>query len=220
MPSNEIRFKKAFTLVELLVVIAIMALLAYLTLPAFSSLSGAQAVNQGVYEVSSVLQLARSEAVSRRTYVWVGFSQTTAAGRPVLTMAVTSSKDGTTNAAPANLLNLNIPSRVDGVVLSKWTDLKPATTATVPNVAPVSVEANQNGLSFTSGQAQFTGSTITFTPRGEAMLLAAPSLYDPYDPYIDVSFRQSNTVTPSANANDASVLVEGGTGMVQTVRVQ
>jgi prepilin-type N-terminal cleavage/methylation domain-containing protein len=210
-----------FTLVELLVVIAIMAILAYLTIPAFSSLSRAQAINQGIYDISSILQLGRSEAVARQTYVWVGFYQSTSANnQPEVTIVATSSLDGSTNMAAANLRNLTRPVQITGVSLTPWTGLNTKTqtvfTNTTPgNVAPASVVgSNASGMTFPTYTTDFTN-TVTFTPRGEAMLNRTPTSDTPYDPYIDVSFKQ-----PTQSNNDASVVIEGGTGMVQTVRVQ
>jgi prepilin-type N-terminal cleavage/methylation domain-containing protein len=218
----ERRLQRAFTLIEMLAVLAIISIIGVLLVPAFGSLSNARAVNQGVDEVSSILQMARSEAVARQSYVWVGFSQgTTSEGAPQLTMMAASSLDGSTNYAPANLTVVTRPVRVTGVVMTTWDKLKSATSSLFTEGTPTSVGGSrtETGIVFPA-QAGAVTNTVTFTSRGEAMINATPTPDDPYDPYLDVSFQQANTATPKANANDASVIIDGGTGAVQTVRVK
>jgi type II secretory pathway pseudopilin PulG len=62
-----------FTLIELLLVIAIIMLMMGLLVPAFNSLKGSRTLAQTAFEISGALEQARSYAMSRNTYVWVGF---------------------------------------------------------------------------------------------------------------------------------------------------
>ena len=69
MPKNH----KAFTLVELLVVIAIIAVMLVLSVPAFYAIKGGSDITKAAYDISGVLEQARTYAMANNTYVWVGF---------------------------------------------------------------------------------------------------------------------------------------------------
>jgi type II secretion system protein H len=56
-----------FTLIEMMVVVALVAILAALAAPSFSTQIANQRVTSVAQELQSLLQLARSEAVYRRT---------------------------------------------------------------------------------------------------------------------------------------------------------
>ena len=60
-----------FTLVELLIVITIASILAAIALPSFKSLNESQRVKNAAYEIYSVLNLARSEAIKRNKNITV-----------------------------------------------------------------------------------------------------------------------------------------------------
>jgi prepilin-type N-terminal cleavage/methylation domain-containing protein len=95
--------KKAFTLTELLVVVAVMSALTTLIVPALSGLRTAGNITNSAYEIASILQRARTYAMTHNTYVWVGFHEESASptasantpgnGRVLIAMA--ASIDGT-----------------------------------------------------------------------------------------------------------------------------
>ena len=66
-------FLRAFTLVELLVVISIIAALSVIVIPAVSSMSAADDVNQAAARIENVLSEAVSFAKANNTYVRLGF---------------------------------------------------------------------------------------------------------------------------------------------------
>ena len=80
--------KRHFTLVELLVVIVIMMLLVAIAVPVYSRIMNGSAVGHAARMVSSQLNLARTEACSRRKYVAVVFANSAmnydAAHAPIL----------------------------------------------------------------------------------------------------------------------------------------
>ena len=95
---------RSFTLVELLVVIAMIVIMMALLVPAMTGIKGGQDVTKAAYDVSGVLEQARTYAIANNTYVWVGFFEedgsqsstipaTAGTGRGV--MSVVASKDGT-----------------------------------------------------------------------------------------------------------------------------
>ncbi len=204
----------------MLIVMGIMAILTGVSAVAVNSLLSASRVDSGAYNVSSFVELARNEAIARRSYVWVGFTNVTVGpAAPQLVVAAVASIDGSTNSTQSNLLPLAPPLHVPGVALSNWSSLKTATQALFTGGATDSISTNTAGISFTAGTAQFTGTTITVTPRGQALLKGVPSARDGYIQYMDISFLQAigSHVT---NRNDASVVLDGSTGNPSIVQVQ
>jgi prepilin-type N-terminal cleavage/methylation domain-containing protein len=212
--------KTGFTLVELLVVLGIMALLATLAIPAFTSISSANGTTQASYQVAQLLELAHDQAVANQTYVWVGFANTTVSGTPTMVMGAAYSLDGTgSNTAPSNLQALSKPILVQNVNLVTFTSLSPATRALVTGTAPASVGSNTSNITMTAGGFTLTNTTLTFTPRGEALLEGAVTTpYDGYDPLIDVSLSRSRGGATVASVEDIAVILDGATGVSRIVR--
>ncbi|PAW77479.1 MAG: hypothetical protein B9S32_10800 [Verrucomicrobia bacterium Tous-C9LFEB] len=218
MQSNR-QARKGFSLVELLVVMAVMGMVATLSITGFNSIVQAHTVSRGVYDVASLLELARSQAIARQTYVWVGFQSVAGSSGQELQMVAFYSVDGTgTNTASTNLLPLSKVLRVKNVSLVEWNSLKESTRNLVAGQNPSSVATNVDGIPLSAGPIQFKArTTVTFTPRGESMLKGAAGITDGYNTWIDVSFRQAygNSIRP--NADDGAVLVNGATGAVRPV---
>jgi len=212
--------KDGFSLLELLVVIGLVALLSILAVPAWNSLAGGGRFTQAAYDASGLLELARSEAVSRQTYVWVGFQPITNEGNLEIRMAAVASRDGSaTNTSASNLQGLTRVLRMPQTALTRLSDLNPR-TQDLFTPATASVATNSIGLNFSVGKQSFVGKTITFTPKGEALLQGVIGPDDGYDPYIDVSFRKAQGTTVKTDADDAAVIVDGGTGTIRLIRQQ
>ena len=222
IPPAEPPPSKGFSLIELLVVLAIIGLLALATVPAFNAIAGGHAVNQTAYDVSGLLEFARTEAVTRQTYVWVGFKNTNVNGNLELQMAAVASRDGSgTNTSAANLMSLSRVLRAKNVSLSKWTDLKSSTRELLTaGQSTTSLSTNTLGVTFQVGANRFDAkNSITFTPRGEALLQGSAGPNDGYDRLIDVSFRQSRGAAVLPEADDAAVIVDGASGTVRTLKL-
>ena len=97
----------AFTLIELMVVIGMIVLLTSFLAPAFPSLKRAGAVTAAAETIAGTLAHARSYAMAKNTYTWVGFYEESAKstiatnipppypGKGRLLLAIVKSRDGT-----------------------------------------------------------------------------------------------------------------------------
>ncbi|XHR30593.1 MAG: Tfp pilus assembly protein FimT/FimU [Chthoniobacteraceae bacterium] len=209
---------KGFSLVELLVVMGIIVMLVFVAIPIFRGMQSAQMVTQGTYDAAGLLELARMEAITRRTYVWVGFQNSTPPGE--IRMAAVYSRDGTSDANASNLMNLTRVLHIKNALMTNWDDLKNSTRSLLTDGTSISVALNSAGISFTAGTSRFEKTTITFTPRGQAMLKGTPTADDGYIPLIDVSFRQSHGQTVQPNADDSALIVNGATGTPKIIQLQ
>lgn len=207
-----------FSLIELMIVIAVVGLIAALSLPALSGFGDSQRLTGAAYDAGGLLELARSEAVARQTYVWAGFTNVIDQGSAEIRMAAVFSKDGRgDNIAPGNLGNLSRIVRVANVELSAWPDLSNELREIESGQTPDSLASNSDGIEFQVGDTTFENS-ITFTPRGQAMLEGSTNPDSGYNPLVDVSFRQTRGLDVPVGALEASVLIEGATGSVRILR--
>ena len=98
--------RSAFSVVELLTVISLISVLTVIATPAVSSIMGASGTTRAVNDVSSVMEHARQSAMKLSTWVWVGVADVTADnnGSPQICIVELASKDGSSDASPANLM--------------------------------------------------------------------------------------------------------------------
>lgn len=221
-PSQNIA-ESGFSLIELLIVIAILGLLATFTITGFKDIALSRGVGQAGSDVSSLLELARNEAVTRQTYVWAAFREATNNGALEIQMALAASKDGTTNAASTNLLSISRLVRSQSVGLAEWSLLKPQTQSLLANSpAPLDVSKNRSGIVYTNlTQARFTNTTITFTPRSEAMLSGSPTANDGFTPIIAIGIVPARGDQRDSTKNDdCAVVIDGSTGMNRVLRAR
>lgn len=212
----------AFSLIEILVVVAIIGLVLTLGAPIVSGIGASRGVTQAAYDVTALLEFARAEAIARQTYVWVGITPENAAGTgTVLRLGAAYSKDGSA-VITDNYQPLTRAMTVQGVTLTNFSELKSDTQAVLTATgARVSAEAAQNrDVSFKIGGVEFgaTGATITFTPRGEAMLEGSPTGTDGFDPLIGIGLRQVRGTTILPDADDVGVVLDGSVGIPLIVR--
>ena len=204
------RFEPAafgFSLIELLIVISLLAVLSVLAVPAFNSVARGSAMKRTISEVSDAVDLARTEAMAKSTWVWLGLADTSASNAlatPQLSLVLVASRDGTTNTAATNLTMLARAMKIDNIRLldqpSKW----------APNSSPAAVPVRNSQFSFTvsvSGTARlFTNTVLAFSPQGEALLDTAT-----IKPWLEIAFRESRG---SADIRDkeAAIRVSGISG--------
>jgi len=196
-----------FSLIELLVVMGIIGVLASLAIPAFSSIGQAKGVTEAAYQVASAIDLARSEAVARQTYVWLGF-QTMNSGNLDLRIGLVYSKDGSANTNASNLQPLG-----RAVLIQKVAIIGSGIAG-----APLELASSTSGARFNIGNVAFTdGRTLTFTPLGEVMSTASPTSADGFEPVIALRLAQSrgSQLDPT---NPADIVINGSVGTPTIIR--
>jgi len=214
--------KKAFSLIELLVVVAVVGILGTYSVTGFKNIAISHGVGQGASEARGLLEFARSEAVTRQTYVWAAFREATNGGVLEVQMAVGGSADGSADAEGGNVKALSPVKRVRNVGLVKFSSLNAKTQALLGGgVVPAELLDNKEGIHYSgAGHAEFTGTTITFTPRGEAMLEGSPGSASGFDPWIGLGMvpARGSQKDPSGR-DDAGIVVDGSTGISRQLRV-
>jgi prepilin-type N-terminal cleavage/methylation domain-containing protein len=157
-----------FTLIELMVVIGIIGALMVLLVPALSSLKGANDVTNNAYTIKDVLEQARTYALAKHTYVWVGFFEESSnspatAGTGRVVVSVVASKNGTRvysdtvsdppPLSPASLIQISKPLKIENTHLERIPD------TAVPR-ADVPVDQYHVGHADFAKRVQFDGSVI------------------------------------------------------------
>lgn len=200
----------AFSLIELLVVVAIIGLLAAFAVPAFNSIGQARGVSEAAYQIAATVEMARSEAITRQTFVWMGIQPQTNAGNLDLRVGLVFSKDGTTNTNSTNLLPISrslLFQRV-GVVDVTSSGFDVGTNLS----GAFNLGSYNGGATFSIGQTSFNNrSTVTFTPLGEVCTNATPSSSDGFSPRIVLGLRQARGTT-LLPGNDIAIAVDGSVG--------
>ena len=203
----------AFTLLELLVVIAIIGMLAALTVPAVPSILGARGVAKAVEDTSGILELARTEAMARRTYVYVAFLNTNSFGNSEIRIGAVASLDGSTDASTNNLRPIAKALKVERTML---TNAIPAqVSGLISN--PAFGMSNATGLpAFTVGNVVFDGAPygVIFSPNGEALATASSMSFLSK---VDLGLVATKGTTPQTN-DGAAVRYLGGSGNIQVFR--
>lgn len=202
------RITSGFSLIELLVVIGLACLLSALAISAFSSIGQARGVTETAYQLSAAVDLARSEAIARKTYVWLGLQQQTNAGSLDLYLGMVYSKDGSSSTTSSNLQPIGRAIVIQRVGLANTTTLNlPVALSGATELADFS-----GGASFQIGQVNFNSKrTITITPLGEAMTSPSPTFHNGFDPRIAVGLRQTRGTT-LLPGNDVAVVIDGSVG--------
>jgi len=215
-----------FTLVEMLTVIAIAAIMASVAVPAFISINSSQGVTQGLNDVSGMLELARSTAMSQNTYVFVGLANTTdAVGNSELIVGAVRSMDGTFNTAPGNLspiAKLRMVHNAQMIPLSGAT--APPTAAVLQNILPspdtaASVANADSSISFTVNGQVFTNSVLVVTPQGQVILSSNVTSSTPFTDQVEIAVQPARgTVIPASTKDGFVIWMSGGSGSLRYFR--
>lgn len=218
------RPRSGFSLVELLVVIAVIALMVAAAIPAINGIGRGQAMGKTIDELSALIEYARTEAMARSTYVWVGFTnRTNSANNAELMAMVFASRDGTATAkASDNLIEpMGKPVRFGNIQLTDRSQIDPKVQALLLPGTTAALSDNTDPKTLPAVQGVTFDRTITFAPGGEAMLVKEPSSVTGFDNVIDISLRPMRGTNPDPSTPDhASIWLYGATGRLQVYRLQ
>lgn len=219
-------------MVELLVVIGIMMILFAASVPAVQNLGVSRGIGTATSQISSALELAKSTAVSRSTYVWVGFATVTnTAGNLETCVGIMMSKDGTSTSTTTNLTAVSKLTAIENVALAGPTEIPTVLRTKLPSdvAGPASSYAGSFTTSVgtfdfkksnvTSGKITFpNNATILISPQGEIIASVGSQSFVPQ---VMIGLTQSRKATSlGADASDGAVLVfYGGTGSIRVYRL-
>jgi type II secretory pathway pseudopilin PulG len=222
-------------MVELLVVIGIMMILFAASVPAVQNLGVSRGIGTAASQISSALELAKSTAVSRNTYVWVGFATVTnTSGNLETCVGVMMSKDGTSDPGTggANLTAVSKLTAIENVALAGPTNIPTALRSKLPS--DVTSSASSYAGSFTTSVGTFdfkkanvsndtkvtfpNNATLLISPQGE---IIASATSQSFVPQVMIGLTQSRKATSlGVDAKDGAVLVfYGGTGSIRVYRL-
>ena len=212
-PSHS-REIKAFTLVELLVVMGVISLLAAAAVTGFNAIGRARGVTEAAYQIASAVELCRSEAVSRQSYVWLFFQPQTNSGSADLRLGMVYSMDGSpTNTSSTNLMPMGKSFLIQSVTLAP---VNPSIATNFPS-SGVDLSSYNGGLTYTNGTNVFRGTSITFMPQGEVTTNPSPTKADGFDPILGVELRPTRGTRVLAT-NVTELLIDGSVGISTIIR--
>jgi len=223
IPTNP-PFRRAFTLIEILVVVCIISILLAAVVPAFNTINAARSVDRAVSDVANILELARAEAMATRSYVYVGFLNTTNSdGNAELRCGAVISIDGSSSVLAANLRPVSKLLKLPNIVMTNYTTLP----AVVKSAADISLQTDTdyvitfpttsylktkfNDTAFDAADCP----TVQISPQGEILNASNPVVF----------FRTTTSVglvpthgTVADTKDGAIVSYYGGTGQLRLTR--
>ena len=225
--------KYAFTLVEMLAVISIIVILSVFAVPAFNSILGGRGISKGVNDVTNILEMARAEAMSRRTYVYVGFANVTNAdGNSELRIGAALAPDGSlavTSAQQAALRPISKVIKISNLKSVDYNELPASVKLLI--TGPVNGDALPNTntrplyvhdvlridrTNFKVGAENFsTHPRIIFAPGGE-IISSVPEMFTTIT---CVGLAPCRGTTVNLNSPDGAVVVlYGGSAQMRSIR--
>jgi len=179
-PQTPPRARSGFSLVEILAVLAIMSLAASIAVPAVASLGKSTRTAKNVSELSSVLDQARTFAISEATYTWVGLRESVAEDGPGVEIIVIRAADAPdwdtvwTTPSETTLEPGGAASQVGPLFRLRHSSLvsdPEALRATYGDRLGSAFPPSSEGLRFklvSGGKERVFDRLMLFTPRGEA----------------------------------------------------
>lgn len=226
------RSRTAFSLIELLSVMAIIGMLSVAAVPALNTIKGAGGVSKAGYDIAGVMEQARSYAMARNTFVFVGIAEVdgtqpesavqTSSGVGRVMLAAVASKNGRKNMDTSNLMPVSKIYRFDNVHLDDQ-------VGTAGNLARPAVDANNKVASGSfvmdsayafdwpvGGSARYSfKKVICFSPSGA---VSNDLTTGDFAKWMEVGLVEARGNAVPAAPNAAAVLLDGVTGSVSVYR--
>ncbi len=196
-------------MIELLVVMAIMALLLGSSVVGLSSFQG-QSFTKQAYDLREILASAKTTAMAKNTFVWVGFGPSTVNGQKSLVVSAFASRSGLNDATASNLNPLMRPYSFPNFSLAKIGSMNggPDQSGTDLSSTATSWKLPAQNV---SGTTVSVTQSILFSPTGQSFLTANPLAY------IDIGMRPARGTT-IIDDNKAALQVSGLTSQVRLFR--
>lgn len=170
-----------FSILEILTVIAILIPLMALSVPNLIQVTSSKGTASALDQISAIMDLSRTEAMAKGTYIFVGLSQETNSGREGLTVGQFLSPDG---MLPTNsVLELAKDQVVAGIRAFHIEKVKLGTTAADSNGTVLGDTDACANFSVKGKNVTYTNTVLTFTPRGEVF---AAQNTNPSQDWIDI----------------------------------
>jgi Tfp pilus assembly protein FimT len=230
-----------------LVVIAIMGILMTLAIPAFTALNGSGDLTKGASDIQSFLQEARSQAMARNTYVYVGLQEvdalnpTTSNGVGEIAIAAVASIDGTralgttnsgglTNVTPISkaltLSNIHLTNAASLTSGSNMTGRPGGTTSGIPSADVIDISGITNMISsfqwpLAPSPAHYIFQTVLeFDPQGVPRMQTNPAVVDTsIQSYFEIPLTVAHgDIAVTNSPNQAAIQIDGVTGAVRVYR--
>jgi prepilin-type N-terminal cleavage/methylation domain-containing protein len=165
-----LRNKRGFSLMELMCVVAILSVLASMTWPSIVGMVSGSRLTNNAYELSGLVQQARTAALTEHSYVWLGFSTTSQNGAPALVVASVIGNSG----LATDLQNSQYQAVFKPVILKGVSLAAAQNYAAIPGLLSPNTDVGSQTYSF---QMNALGTTnvqfndvIVFGPDGQAYL--------------------------------------------------
>lgn len=199
----------AFSMIELLVVMAIMALLLGSSVLGLSSNQG-QAFTKQAYDLREILASAKTTAMAKNTFVWVGFGPSLTDGQKSLVVTAFASRNGLNDSSASNLNPLMRPYNFANFTLAKLGQK-------IGNQDQTGIDLSSTPSSWVLPAQKVGGNSISltqsilFSPTGQCFLTADPLAY------IDIGMKPTRGEIINDD-NKAALQVSGLTSQVRLFR--
>lgn len=216
VPPFRARRAAGFTLLELLSVTTLFVILLAIAGDLVRGDRQRASVAAATDEIQGLFELARWEARSKATYVWLCLRPVSGANAGVETVLF-ASKDGTANSAADNLIPASPKRALRGVRLPASGDVTPARLRSDYTVS--SIQEGDTGriggsnLTITLDSiGTYQDTIVGFNPRGEPFIPGRP-----LGGFLEIVI-SPETGGAAAEAKSSALLVSQSTGVVRTFR--